>query len=273
MEGPTAGDVRDENERIEERVEGQVKAELEPTTKGAEGESWAEIARRIEARIRSDMAAWMGVHGNASWSEIGQNLEARTKQTFGGWAGATAADDWDTVGRKIEARTRERAARWSGVEAPEQADWETIGRRVDARARSGLGSWVGAAPDADWRTVAATYRTRISADLEKRFPKRPRPAQGEEGTVERTPSGGESVRWEEIKVRGSELLAEFERLVHEGNVRRVVIKQDSRVIAEFPLTVGVVGVLLAPALAAVGAIAALVADCTIAVERVAPPAS
>jgi hypothetical protein len=58
------------------------------------------------------------------------------------------------------------------------------------------------------------------------------------------------------------------KAVHEGNVRRVVIKQDRRTIAEFPLTVGVIGVVLAPMLAAIGAIAAVAVDCTVEIERV-----
>jgi hypothetical protein len=73
--------------------------------------------------------------------------------------------------------------------------------------------------------------------------------------------------WESIKVKGAQLLEAFKNLVHEGNVRRVIIKQDDRTIAEFPLTIGVVGAALAPPLAAVGAIAALVTECTIDVER------
>ena len=73
--------------------------------------------------------------------------------------------------------------------------------------------------------------------------------------------------WESIKVNGVHLLDAFKGLIHEGNVRRVIIKQDDRTIAEFPLTVGVVGAALAPPLAAVGAIAALIAECTIEVER------
>ena len=60
-------------------------------------------------------------------------------------------------------------------------------------------------------------------------------------------------------------------LVHEGNVRKISIKQDGRTIAEFPLTFGVVGAALAPALAAIGAIAALVTECTIEVERTETP--
>lgn len=74
--------------------------------------------------------------------------------------------------------------------------------------------------------------------------------------------------WESAKVQGSELLDRFKQVVHEGNVRRIVIKQGNRSIAEFPLTVGVVGTVLAPVLAAVGALAALLTDCSIEIERV-----
>lgn len=73
--------------------------------------------------------------------------------------------------------------------------------------------------------------------------------------------------WETRKVQGGELVDRVRQLVHEGNVRRIIIKQGDRGIAEFPLTAGVVGVVFAPVLAAVGAIAALVTDCTIAVQR------
>ena len=73
---------------------------------------------------------------------------------------------------------------------------------------------------------------------------------------------------ESFKVTGAQLIDKFKKLVHEGNVRRVIIKQDDRTIVEFPLTVGVVGAMLAPVLAAVGAVAALVTDCTIEVERI-----
>ena len=79
--------------------------------------------------------------------------------------------------------------------------------------------------------------------------------------------------WETIKVEGSELLDKVKQLIHEGNVRRVVIKQETRTVAEFPLTVGVVGTVLAPVLAAIGALAALLTDCSIEVERVAPETS
>ncbi len=73
--------------------------------------------------------------------------------------------------------------------------------------------------------------------------------------------------WETTKVQGGELVDKVRALLHEGNVRRIVIKQKERSIAEFPLSAGVVGVVFAPVLAAVGAIAALVTDCSIAVER------
>lgn len=73
--------------------------------------------------------------------------------------------------------------------------------------------------------------------------------------------------WESIRANGTLLLDTFKSLIREGNVRRVIIKQEGRTIAEFPLTVGVVGAALAPPLAAVGAIAALVTECTIEVER------
>jgi hypothetical protein len=74
-------------------------------------------------------------------------------------------------------------------------------------------------------------------------------------------------RWESFKVKGDELLSQVLRVVHEGNVRRVVIKQGQRTIAEFPLTVGVVGALAAPVVAALGALAALLTDCTLHVQR------
>ena len=56
-------------------------------------------------------------------------------------------------------------------------------------------------------------------------------------------------------------------LIHEGNVRRVVIEHGGRTIAEFPLTVGVVGAVLAPVVAAIGALVAVLKDCTIHIER------
>jgi hypothetical protein len=75
---------------------------------------------------------------------------------------------------------------------------------------------------------------------------------------------------ESFKVAADELVDSVKRLVHEGNVRRVIIKQDGRTIVEFPLTVGVIGTVFAPILAAVGALAAFLTECTIEVERAVP---
>lgn len=73
---------------------------------------------------------------------------------------------------------------------------------------------------------------------------------------------------EEFKVNGEELLAKVKEIIREGNVRRLIIKdKDGKTLIEIPLTVGVVGIVLAPVLAAVGAIAALVTECSIIVER------
>jgi hypothetical protein len=73
---------------------------------------------------------------------------------------------------------------------------------------------------------------------------------------------------EEIKVKGEQLLGKVKEIVQEGNVRKITIKdKNGNVIIEFPLTIGVLGAVLAPFLAAVGAIAALVTECTISVER------
>jgi hypothetical protein len=75
-------------------------------------------------------------------------------------------------------------------------------------------------------------------------------------------------RTEEFQIRGEELLGKIKELIHEGNVRRVIIKdKEGKVLMEFPLTFGVVGVILAPTLAAVGAAAALVTDATLVVEK------
>ena len=73
--------------------------------------------------------------------------------------------------------------------------------------------------------------------------------------------------WESCKVRGEDLLKRVKEIVHEGNVRRVIIRQGPRTLVEFPVTVGVVGAVAAPVLAALGAAAALLAECTIEVER------
>jgi len=73
---------------------------------------------------------------------------------------------------------------------------------------------------------------------------------------------------EEFKVSGEDLLKKVKELVAEGNVRRITVKdKEGKTIVEMPLTVGVVGAVLAAPLAAIGAIAALVTECTITVER------
>ena len=72
----------------------------------------------------------------------------------------------------------------------------------------------------------------------------------------------------EFKIEGEKLLAKVKELIHEGNIRRIIIKnEDGKTIIEIPMTVGVVGSLIAPVMAAVGAIAALAAHYTIVVER------
>ena len=76
--------------------------------------------------------------------------------------------------------------------------------------------------------------------------------------------------WETIRLQGSELLEKVKQIVQEGNARRVVIKQGDRTVAEFPLTAGVVGTVLAPVLAAIGAVVALLNDCSIEIERAVP---
>jgi hypothetical protein len=76
-------------------------------------------------------------------------------------------------------------------------------------------------------------------------------------------------RTEEFQVNGEELLAKIKELVRQGNVRRVTIKdKEGKTLIEFPLTIGVVGLVLAPTLAAVGAIAALITEATVVVEKV-----
>ena len=72
---------------------------------------------------------------------------------------------------------------------------------------------------------------------------------------------------ESFKVAADQLVDALKKVVHEGNVRRVIIKQDGRTIVEFPMTIGVVGTVLAPMLAAAGALAAVLTECTIEVER------
>ncbi len=79
--------------------------------------------------------------------------------------------------------------------------------------------------------------------------------------------------WQTIKGQGAQVMEELKKLLHEGNVRRVIVRQEGRMVAEFPLTVGVVGALAAPVLAAVGALVAVLTRCSIEVERRVEPAT
>lgn len=73
---------------------------------------------------------------------------------------------------------------------------------------------------------------------------------------------------EEFEVSGDDLLDKVKNLIHEGNVRRImVLDPEGRTIVEIPMTLGVVGALLAPWLAAIGGVAAVVSSCTVRVER------
>jgi len=79
----------------------------------------------------------------------------------------------------------------------------------------------------------------------------------------------QEIRTEEFAISGEKLVSTVKRLVHQGNIRRITIKnKEGKSLIELPLTVGVVGALLLPTLAAIGAIAALVTECTIVVEKV-----
>ncbi|MFQ5690530.1 MAG: DUF4342 domain-containing protein [Gemmatimonadota bacterium] len=81
-----------------------------------------------------------------------------------------------------------------------------------------------------------------------------------------------SGKTEEHQVRGENLVGKVKEIIHEGNVRRISIKNDDgKELIEIPLTIGVVGTLLLPAWAAIGAIAALVTNCSIVVERAEEP--
>jgi hypothetical protein len=79
----------------------------------------------------------------------------------------------------------------------------------------------------------------------------------------------DQVRTEEFKVTGEAVVAKVKEILHKGNVRRIILKDEKgQTLIEVPLTIGVVGFILAPVWAAIGAIAALAADLTIVVEKV-----
>jgi hypothetical protein len=83
-----------------------------------------------------------------------------------------------------------------------------------------------------------------------------------------TAGGNDRVWTEEIRVAGEELVKTVKQLMHEATVRRVVIRNaDKRILFEIPIVLGVAGIALLPMWTALALIAALVADCSIVVER------
>jgi len=77
----------------------------------------------------------------------------------------------------------------------------------------------------------------------------------------------EKTCWETFKAEGANVIDRLNNLIREGNVRRVVVEHRGRTVAEFPLTAGVVGAVIAPVAATVGVLIAILQDCTIKVER------
>jgi hypothetical protein len=73
--------------------------------------------------------------------------------------------------------------------------------------------------------------------------------------------------WQKLEGTTEQVLTQLKRLVEEGNIRRVVVKQKGKTIAEFPLTAGVIGAVIAPVAAAIGALTALITECSIEVEK------
>jgi hypothetical protein len=73
---------------------------------------------------------------------------------------------------------------------------------------------------------------------------------------------------EKFTVNGSQLVEKVKQLIHEGNIRRIRVLQQERVVMEIPLTAGAVAIVFAPLLAALGAFAALATECTIEVDKV-----
>ena len=76
--------------------------------------------------------------------------------------------------------------------------------------------------------------------------------------------------WQKLEGTTDQVLAEIKRLIAEGNVRRVVVKQHGQTVAEFPVTVGVIGAIIEPLAAAIAALAAVLTECVIEVERTTP---
>jgi VanZ family protein len=80
----------------------------------------------------------------------------------------------------------------------------------------------------------------------------------------------EKTFWQTIETTGDQVVATVKQLLEAGNVRRIRIRQKDHVIAEFPLTFGVIGTVFAPIVAAIGALTAVMTECTIEVEKVVP---
>jgi len=78
----------------------------------------------------------------------------------------------------------------------------------------------------------------------------------------------EKTFWQTIETTGEQVATSIKQIIEAGNIRRIRVRQKDRVIAEFPLTVGVLGTLIAPIAAAIGALTAVITECTIEVERV-----
>jgi uncharacterized protein DUF4342 len=78
----------------------------------------------------------------------------------------------------------------------------------------------------------------------------------------------EKTRTEEFRVEGEKLIGKVKEIIHEGNIRRIIIKdKEGKIVLEIPMTFGVVGALIAPQLAAIGAIAALLTEATVVIEK------
>jgi hypothetical protein len=84
----------------------------------------------------------------------------------------------------------------------------------------------------------------------------------------------QSPRTQEFTVNGDEVVAKVKELIHEGNIRRIIIKnEEGRTLLEVPLTIGLIGAAFLPVLAAIGAAAAIATRCTLVVERDVVPAT
>jgi Domain of unknown function (DUF4342) len=82
------------------------------------------------------------------------------------------------------------------------------------------------------------------------------------------PMPEQKFKTEEFRVEGEKLITKVKEMLHEGNIRRIIIKdKEGKTVMEIPMTLGVVGVLIAPQLAAIGAIAALITEATLVVEK------